>query len=165
MHGLSYVPLQSLHPPSLPPSLSLLLSLPPSPQEASKLDCRVVELECQLQQSGSQVASLHSKLQQGMGRVGELESELSRLKTTVEKLLPQIYALQSRLTHITNSPQVYTSSPNHSTHITNSPQVYTPHIANSPHAYITHHRHTSPTSPQAHITKFTHHPSCHRCIV
>jgi hypothetical protein len=72
---------------------------------------KVVELEQQLQQSWLQVAGLHSRLEQSVGRVGELEGEVSRMKSSIEKLLPQIYALQSRLTHIATSPQRSAGSP------------------------------------------------------
>jgi hypothetical protein len=92
---------------------------------------KVVELEQQLQQSWLQVAGLHSRLEQSVGRVGELEGEVSRMKSSIEKLLPQIYALQSRLTHIATSPQV--SPPPHHGHMHH--HVTSSHVSSSPSHY------------------------------
>ena len=66
---------------------------------------RVEELELKLTESVTEVASLRSKLERNVDSLKGLEGEVARLKGTVDKLLPQVYALQSKLTHIT-SPQV-----------------------------------------------------------
>ena len=76
---------------------------------------KVDELELKLTESVTEVASLRSKLKRNVdslkglegevARLNGLEGEVARLKGTVDKLLPQVYALQSKLTHIT-SPQV-----------------------------------------------------------
>jgi hypothetical protein len=53
----------------------------------------------------AEVARLNSRLERNEDREGQLEEELGKVKYSVQKLLPQVFALQSKMTHIT-SPQV-----------------------------------------------------------
>ena len=69
--------------------------LPPS-QVAAPLEARVSSMEAQL-----------AVLGRGTKRQAAMEQEMIRMKTTVEKLLPQIYALQSKLYQLTKISQVY----------------------------------------------------------
>ena len=98
------IPLQPPPPPPLPQLLPSQSGVVPV------LESRVAGLEQQVWQSQRQVAGLQSSLEQSGARVAGLESEVGRMKSTVEKLLPQIYALQSRLSHLTTSPQVQCTS-------------------------------------------------------
>ena len=99
--------LSPLQPPPPPPLPQLL---PSQSGVVPVLESRVAGLEQQVWQSQRQVAGLQSSLEQSGARVAGLESEVGRMKSTVEKLLPQIYALQSRLSHLTTSPQVQCTS-------------------------------------------------------
>ena len=76
-------------------SLPSYQSLPPS-QSATPLEARVSSMEAQL-----------AVLGRGTKRQAAMEQEMIRMKTTVEKLLPQIYALQSKLYQLTKVSQVY----------------------------------------------------------
>ena len=69
----------------------------------SVLEKRFEELSVQLAES---VARLESRLDQNEDRVGWLEGETTRNRSSLEKMVPQVCALQSKMTHITASPQV-----------------------------------------------------------
>ena len=77
----------------------------------------------ELQQQLGEVAGLRSKLEQNVDRVGQLEREIAKLRAIVDKLVPQIYGLQSKLVHIT-SPQVTPSPPPHTLSLSLSLTLY-----------------------------------------
>ncbi len=90
-------PSQPPPPPPLPPQQSLPYQPPAQQQpQGSLLEARIASLESQVVTMGK-----------GLQRQAVMEQELARMKSTIEKLLPQIYALHSKLQQITSSPQVH----------------------------------------------------------
>jgi hypothetical protein len=73
-------------------------------QVDGRLEKKVEELQQQQRESVAEVARLNSRLERNEDREGQLEEELGKVKYSVQKLLPQVFALQSKMTHIT-SPQ------------------------------------------------------------